>query len=381
MEANDQPALLGGPPVRPHAPPDWPPYDEDVQQALAQCIEDGSWGKYHGGNVEKLEYALAELQGVSHAATCASGTAAVELALHVLKVGRGGEVVLAAYDYSGNFLNVHAVGAMPVLTDVAPGNWNALPEHLDAAISPQTQAIIVSHLHGGLVPMREVTAMASRRGIPVIEDAAQATGAMVQGRRAGAWGDVGILSFGGSKLLTAGRGGALLFRDRALLQRLRIHVQRGNHISPLSELQAAVLLPQLEKLDARNSVRLGSVERLTQLLDTIPGLSPFKNGSIDGRPSFYKVGWQYSPEGFGLPRARFVAALRAEGVAFDEGFSAFHIGRSPRRFRAAGLLPEAERAHTDTVILHHPVLLGTPSDLEEVAAAVRKVHVNRDQLR
>src|SRR5262249_27521235 len=137
---------------------------------------------------------------------------AVELALRALKVGPGDEVVLAAYDYPGNFLSVHAVGAHPVLVDVELGNWNLGPERLAEAIGPATRAVIASHLHGGLVPMREVMEVAAARGVAVVEDAAQAPGAEVQGRKAGTWGDAGVLSFGGSKLLTAGRGGALLTR-------------------------------------------------------------------------------------------------------------------------------------------------------------------------
>ncbi len=171
---------------------------------------DGSWGKYQGGGVERLERRLAELHGVAHAAVCASGTLAVELALRALKVGPGDEVVLAAYDYPGNFLAVHAVGARPVLADVAPDDWNLDVHSLAEAFGPAVRAAIVSHLHGGLVPMRELTELTQARNVAVIEDAAQAPGAMIQGRRAGMWGDVGVLSFGGSKLLSAGRGGALL---------------------------------------------------------------------------------------------------------------------------------------------------------------------------
>ena len=111
---------------------------------------------------------------------------------------------LAAYDYPGNFLAVHAVGARPVLADVAPDDWNLDLHSLAEALGPAVRAVIVSHLHGGLVPMRELTDLVSSRNVAVVEDAAQAPGAMVQGRRAGSWGDVGVLSFGGSKLLTAG---------------------------------------------------------------------------------------------------------------------------------------------------------------------------------
>src|SRR5712672_262320 len=147
MTYPDLPAILGGAPVRPQGPPTWPPPDDDVLRALQVAYGDGSWGMYHGGHVERLEQRLAEYHGVPHALTCGSGTFAVELALRALKVGPGDEVLLAAYDYPGNFLSVHAVGAMPVLVDVDPDNWNLAPEGLAKAVGPLTRALIVSHLH------------------------------------------------------------------------------------------------------------------------------------------------------------------------------------------------------------------------------------------
>ena len=207
-------------------------------------------------------------------------------------------------------------------------------------------------------------------------------GAAIQGRKAGTWGDVGILSFGGSKLLTAGRGGAFLTRHADVYQRARLWLHRGNHVCPLSELQAAVLLPQLDKLDQCNRQRTESVRLLLNRLQTLGvPLRPFVNRCSDCEPGYYKVGFQYDSAGFkGLSRERFVAAIRAEGIGMDEGFHALHVGRSPSRFRQIGDLSEAGKAHGSAAILHHPILLGTESDLDEVVRAVSKVHVHAEQL-
>jgi perosamine synthetase len=377
---DDLPALLGGPPLRPQGPPDWPMPDDDVRAALQAAYEDGSWGRYRGQHGERLEHALRDYLGVEYILTCASGTFAVELALRALKIGAGDEVLLAAYDYPGNFLCVHAVGAQPVLVDLDPDNWNLAPGLLGAAIGPNARALIVSHLHGGIVPMRVVLQFASERGIAVIEDAAQAPGAIVQARKAGTWGDVGTWSFGGSKLLSAGRGGAMFTQRSDLYQRARTWAQRGNLICPLSELQAAVLVPQLARLDERNARRAASVRHLSELLREIPAVRLLQNNVTDSKPSYYKVGLQYDAEGFGLPRARLVEAMRAEGIAMDEGFHAAHVGRSPRRFRKGGDLTEADRAHAGMLVLHHPVLLETPGDLEQVAAALQKIHRHAEEL-
>jgi dTDP-4-amino-4,6-dideoxygalactose transaminase len=375
------PALLGGPPIRPQGPPSWPGPDEEVLEALQAAYRDGSWGKYHGAYVERLEVALAAYHGVEFALTCGSGTFAVEAALQALKVGPGDEVLLAAYDYPGNFLSIHAVGARPVLVEINRDNWNLAPDRLTGALSPAARVIVVSHLHGGVVPMREVLSVAAAHGLRVIEDAAQAPGSTVQGRMAGTWGDVGTLSFGGSKVLTAGRGGALLTRHPDVAQRLRLNLLRGNHVCPLSELQAAVLLPQLTQLAAKNSHRANQVRRLLGLLAEVPGLRPLFNRASDSSPGYYKLGFQFDAEQFGgLSRARFVAAARAEGIAFDEGFAALHVGRSPNRFRPGGDLAEATRAHPSMVLLHHPVLSGSAADVDEVAAAVHKLRVYAEKL-
>ena len=297
-------------------------------------------------------------------------TLAVEMALRALKVGPGQEVILAAYDYPGNFLTVHALGALPVLIDVATNNWNLDPSLLEHAWTPATRAIVVSHLHGGMAPMQEVMAFARAHDVSVVEDVAQAPGATVDGKRAGTWGDVAVWSFGGSKLLTAGRGGVIMSRHADVLQRARVWAFRGNLVGPLSELQAAVLLPQLDQLDVRNLQRADHVRFLNELLADIPGLRPFANKS-SGEPAYYKLGWQFDARQFGLTRQCFVAALRVEGIAVDEGFRAQHLGRSPQRFRLGSELGEAERASAGCVILHHPVLLGNKDDVRQVAEAAQ----------
>jgi dTDP-4-amino-4,6-dideoxygalactose transaminase len=374
------PALLGGTPVRPQGPPAWPPNDEGVRLALEAAFRDGSWGKYHGGNVERLEKRLADFLGLPHVVTCGSGTFAVEAALRAVGVGAGDEVVLAGYDYPGNFLSVHAVGGRPVLIDVEPGNWNLSPRQLAGALGPSIKAVIVSHLHGGLVSMSEVTAICGEHGVAVIEDAAQTPCAEVEGRRAGTWGDVGIFSFGGSKLLAAGRGGALVTSRLDLYQRARLVMGRGNNlICPLSELQAAVLLPQLDTLPERHCLRQEAVAQLRGLLERLPGLRILDN-RVSGSPAYYKVGFQYDESVFGLPRARLAVAMRAEGIALDEGFRALHVGRSPTRWRAGGPLDELERAHRGMLVLHHPVLLGSEEDVRQVAEAFRRVHVHAERL-
>jgi dTDP-4-amino-4,6-dideoxygalactose transaminase len=304
---------------------------------------------------------------------CCSGTFAVELALRAVGVKAGDEVVLAAYDFPGNFRAIEAIDARPVLVDLEPASWRPDPEQIATALSGETKAVVASHLHGCLAEMPKLCQMARQAGIAVVEDACQSPGALLQGRRAGAWGDVGVLSFGGSKLLTAGRGGAILTNDARAFQRAKVFNQRGNDAFPLSELQAAVLMPQLEQLDERNRTRLENATRLLSLLQGQELIEPVGVDSTVGSPSFYKIGLLLNSKLCdGHSRAEVIAALRAEGLDVGEGFRGFHR-RGCSRCRQVGTLSAARQAAEATILLHHPVLLESPEMIDRVAEALKKV--------
>jgi perosamine synthetase len=368
------PAILGGQPIRPAGPPVWPVNHPEIHRALQNAWHSGDWGRYHGANSQQLTERICQLLSVEHTLLCSSGTAAVELALRGLKVGPGDEVILSAYDFKGNFQDLLSLGAIPVLVDLDPASWQLNLEGLAAAVSPKTKAIIASHLHGGMVPMPELMTFARARRLLVLEDACQMPGAIVSGRPAGTWGDAGVWSFGGSKLLTAGRGGSVFTNSSDIAQRIRLWTQRGNDAYPLSELQAAVLLPQLEQLEQQEIRRLRNVETLRSLLSSVPGLIPFPATLPDSRPGFYKLGLQYDPVATGLTRDAFVAAMRLEGIAIDAGFRALHKIHASRRFRSVGDLPEAKQADENILVLHHPILLTeSESDLRQIVQAATRI--------
>ncbi len=332
-------------------------------------LQDGSWGRYHGPHCERLRDSLAEFHNVEHVTLCSSGTSAVELALRAAKVDAGDEVVLAAYDYKANFANVLTVGATPVLVDTLPGIPALDPKRLDAAITDKTRAIICSHLHGCFARIDDIKAIAEQHNVVVIEDACQAAGGILNDRPAGSIGNIGVLSFGGSKLLTAGRGGAILTSDATLNQRIKLYTQRGNDAYPLSEMQAAVLLPQLEQLPTKTRLRLENVQRF---VDALPADSPVTITELhtddQTTPAFYKVAFHYSPSAQQTStREKFTTSAREQGVAIDPAFPALHLIHSQRRFRTAGTLHHSEQLHNHLLTLHHPVLL--QSERIDAAAA------------
>ncbi len=368
--ALERPAILGGQPLLPNGTPDWPGHWPAVAESVQSCLSDGSWGKYCGPRHAALEGRLQAFFDVEHVILCASGTAAVELALRGAKVGDGDAVLLAGYDFKANFQNVLAVGATPLLADVRADNSQLAIDALAGSAEP-IRAIIASHLHGGFVDLPSLKQFAAERGSVVIEDACQCPGARLGEARAGTLGDVGVLSFGGSKLLSAGRGGAVLTNSAEIAQRIRLHTQRGNESYPLSELQAAALLPQLECLDELNAQRLRVVSELQRRLPA--GLRLLTDLSA-GRPAFYKVGMLYDASAFnGLSRDVFAKALRAEGIAIDSGFRALHLIHSKRRFRTLGELPNAEQADARMLVLHHPFLRMTEPAVDVFVTAVERL--------
>ena len=372
-EAAQDLAINGGPPGFPEGAPKWPSAEPGVDEILRAAWSDGSWGTYDGVWIERLCEKLREMHSRRFVLPCSSGTYAVEAAVRGVGVEPGDEVILAAYDFPGNFRAIEQVGACPVLVDIAERHWSIDLAGLDAAYSPKVRAVIVSHLHGTLAPIGLIEKWARSHGVAVIEDACQMPGAKINGQIAGSFGDVSVMSFGGSKLLTAGRGGALLTNREDLYQRAKIFGHRGNDAFPLSQLQAAVLLPQLDALDARNVQRHRSARYLRDQSDTWSWL---QTPTIleHTQPSYYKLGWKYNGGSHAGPsREVFLRAMQAEGLAIDVGFRGF-AQRSTRRCRRPIPLPCSQDAAASTVLLHHPILRCDSKILKRVAEVFEKVH-------
>lgn len=368
----DRPAILGGSPLRPAGEPAWPVQDRAIEGVFQELFETGDWGRYEGDHCDRLEKLLAERHNVEHVRLTASGTAAVEYALRGVGVGPGDEVVLAAWDFKANFVDVVALGAKPVLVDIRDDDAQMDVAQVEAAITNQTRAVLASHLHGCAVDMIALRGVCDEHGIALVEDVCQMPLAEVDGRVAGTWGDAGVLSFGGSKTLSAGRGGAVVTNSAQVSQRLQLHDWRGNRLSPLSEVQAAVLVPQIHVFDERHACRRIAVDWLRTAFSRVDGVDMFPNPRW--KTDYYKVAFRYDPRAFaGLSRSLFCETLHAEGVTVSPSFPALHVTHSPRRYRGVGELNHAAIAGQDVVVLHHPVLLLSESEWQLVVDAVEKI--------
>jgi dTDP-4-amino-4,6-dideoxygalactose transaminase len=236
----------------------------ELGRVIARVLDDG---RFIGGPlVEEFERAWAGYCGAAHAVGVASGTDALAIALRAVGVEAGDEVITAANTCVPTVAAIELAGAEPVLVDADPATYTLDPERLDEAIGGRTRAIVPVHLYGRCAEMDPILRIARKRGLKVVEDAAQAHGAEYGGRRAGSLADAGAFSFYPTKNLGAfGDAGALVTNDdevAARARRLRNYgeeernrsVERGVN-SRLDSLQAAVLLCKLERLDVWNERR------------------------------------------------------------------------------------------------------------------------------
>jgi dTDP-4-amino-4,6-dideoxygalactose transaminase len=323
-------------------------------------LQDGTWCDYTGWAIEELKHQLASRFQHKFVQLCSSGTVATEIALRGQRIGADDEVILAGYDFPGNFRAIESIGAQAVLIDVQVGRWIVDVEAIENACSPRTKAIVVSHLHGQNLPMRKLMEIAGRLGLIVVEDCCQAPGAIVDARPAGSWGDCTTLSFGGSKLLTSGRGGAVLCSDPRVAQRIAVFCERGNDAFALSQLQAAALLPQLSELDDWNQKRSDVVLQLAaQFGNRYSWLAGIENDQLENRV-FYK--WPLllekvdDPEASARFRVFAIQCLNAHAIPAGPGFHGFYR-RLSKRARSGSGLGNVIRAADSTVLVQHHALL------------------------
>ncbi len=355
-----------------------------IRSAIESAISQGLWQRYEGPRSKELESELAKFLSHTHAQLTSSGTSALEILLRGAGIGSGDEVLLSSYDYPGNFWAIERVGARPVLVDTIVDSWRIDSDSLENAFLPTCKALVVSHLHGELQNTSELRRWSDGKGILLIEDICQAIGAEWEGTRVGRFGHAAIVSFGGGKILSCGRGGAWSTSDEKLAIKARIASGAGSGPYSISELQAATVLAQWPWLEAINSRCRTYFEALDQQL-RIGGYDwVFVPKSRLESTALYQCGWLLNGSTTDEERQALLAALRSipqeqksepAWLPFGSGFPGFHR-RSERRCRIPAPLNNATSVSNRTVVLHHSVAIQQEYSAEKLADWIRSQIAN-----
>ena len=351
--------------------------EEEVHAGFERVLAQGSF--ILGAEVEDFEHAFAEFSRARHCVGVASGTDALELALRAAGVGRDDEVILPVNTFIATALSVARAGARPVFVDCDPVHYLIDPERAEAAVTPQTRAIVPVHLYGQMAPMDSLAQLAERHSLSLIEDAAQAQGATQQGAHVGAWSAAAATSFYPGKNLGAyGDAGAVLTSDDAVARDLRRLRNYGSEVkyhhpiqgfnSRLDTLQAVVLRAKLRYLREWNEQRRAAALRYEALLAELDAVQ--QPSAAAGNEHVWHLYVVRIPR-----RDQTLAALQDAGVGVGIHYpTPLHLtGAFEDQGHTRGEFPVAERACDE--ILSLPIFPGIEAKQQERLAELLRQHL------
>jgi dTDP-4-amino-4,6-dideoxygalactose transaminase len=414
-DSGGKPALLGGKPVRTKPPHRWPVIDEREDKAMLETVRSGKWFRGSGPNVTHFEQAYAKATGAKNCVATNSGTSALFTSLNAVGVSAGDEVIVAPYTFIATVNVILLHHALPIFVDTDPETFQIDARKIEAAITDRTTAIVPVHLGGSAADLDTILAVAKQHKLPVVEDACQSHLGEWHGRKLGTWGDTGCFSFQASKNLNCGDGGAIITNsDEWADQCYSFHNQcrprrtssreavatssRGGNFR-MTEFQAAILLAQMTRLEDQMQTREQNADYLRGLLKEIPGIVPAKMYDNCSRNAYHLFMYRYQKEHFGgLPRKRFLEALRAEGVDCNAGYGMLNkeafiknslASRSWQRLFPAEALakweertacPANDKLSEEAAWFTQTTLLGPRSDMDQMAEAIRKIQKHAGDL-
>jgi dTDP-4-amino-4,6-dideoxygalactose transaminase len=284
-------------------PLSFPVFEGNEERYTQEAIRSGHLATF-GNFINKFEIGLAKRTKTHQTVAVNSGTSALHLAMVLLGIKQGDEVICQSFTFCASANPIVYLGAKPIFVDSEKETWNICPELLEDAILSRIaqgklpKAIVIVHLFGMPAKMNEILEIAQKYQIPVLEDAAEAVGSTYKGKSCGTLGKVGVFSFNGNKILTTGGGGALISNDTQLISRARYlstqaredlpyyqHLEIGYNYK-MNNLAAAIGLAQLEQLDSWVQKRRLINTRYKELLADMPGIS-FQNDSEESKSNFW----------------------------------------------------------------------------------------------
>lgn len=361
---------------------------QEEAEAAAEAVRSG-WVA-QGPRVTSFEAAFAERMQAAQGVAVSSCTTALHLALHLCGVGRGEEVVVPSFSFIATANCARYVGAEPVFADVDAGTGNLTPDTVEAVLTDRTRALVVVHQGGVPADLEPLRALARRRGIALVEDAACAAGSTYRGRPVGAGADLAAWSFHPRKLVTTGEGGMLTTDDGQVAARARRLREHGMSVSAadrhasrqpvlesyletgfnfrMTDIQAAVGLVQLRKLEAMVERRRALAARYHELLADIPGVRAVRDPAWG--TSNYQSFWIELDGAYPVQRNELLAVLADQGVSARAGIMAAH--RQPAfADHPHGDLAVTERLTDNSLILplFHTM---TEQEQDQVVAVLRR---------
>ncbi|MDD2380800.1 MAG: DegT/DnrJ/EryC1/StrS family aminotransferase [Mariniphaga sp.] len=415
---SDKLALLGGNPVRPKGSVlgvKWPVIEDRDLKMYVDAFKNKSWSE-HSFREDELgmtfQKQYAEFMGVKYCAVTNAGTNALEAAQRAFDIGPGDEVITQTNTFVATAQSTFNLFALPVLIDSDPETFMINTDLIEEHITPRTRAIIPVHIGGAAANMDKILAIAKRHNLAVIEDTCQAHSAEWRNKKLGTIGDLGCFSFQEFKSLSAGEGGAVIGNDEYLVSRVGGYVNNGRdpmkkgrtfpggNFRPTS-FQAANMLSQLKRHEEQNKIRDKNVAYLEKLLTEVNGVSPTKKYDGQTRRAYYAYQLIYDKEHFsGLPKARFMEALQAEGIPVKNGIDSnlhldpfieayLNLDSFKRIFSKERLdkyrneikCPVNENlSQNKGIALYHAVFLGPKKDMDDIIAAILKIQKNASKL-
>ena len=405
-----KPALLGGTPAHSGDWPPWPTWRESWEPALLEVMRSGRWYRDAAEHVVEFERAYAQLLGAKRCLATASGTTALMVALHVLDVDAGDEVIVSPYTFIATHNAILVNKALPVFADTDPATLTMDPASIESRITDRTRAILPVHIFGMPCDMDPINAIARKHKLTVIEDACQAWLAEYKGRKCGVLGDLGCFSFQNSKHLPAGEGGAVTGDSDALLDRCQAFHNCGHAFGAfkgdkpfftrgsnyrMQQFQAVLLLQQFDKLVKETAIRRENADYLTAGLKQIPGVQPVRLPE-NSRAVWHLYPFRYDAQQFnGLSRKTFIKALNAEGIPCGTGYhesyfdglldEAIASRGFQRVFSAARLEAYRDSLHElkgnrqvcqTTVDISQNMLLADRANMDQILEAIGKIQAH-----
>ena len=401
----------------------WPISDEKDVQLVAKITRSNRWS--FDGPVEwRFAEAFTKYQTAKYGLCCANGTVGLSIALEALNIGAYDEVIVPGITWQATASCCLDVNAVPVLTDVEPDSWCLDLAAVEANITPRTRAVIVVHLYGSTCDIDGLVKLCKKHKLALIEDCAHQHGTFWRGQGVGSFGDVSSWSFQESKVLSCGEGGFNMCQTKRMFERIyslrncgrpyeaeppvfgmtkaapgSSALHSGNY--RIGEFQAAMLLGGLRRLDAQVKLRDKNAQYLNAQLAEIPGVLPMRRRREVSQQSYFNFAFRLDMQALKVTNRQFCAALNAElhtGDAFEPPYDPLsHCSlfkpRTKRRHRLGNEYWKAvdprrykipvcrEATDRSGVVVHHVLLMHTTRDMDEVAAAVKKLVDNIDEVR